>query len=1204
AGGGVYVLGTLTATNVTVSGNASSDQGGGIYVETWGTLKANGIVIRDNSAVWGGGAIVWGKTTLANALVVGNEATSGGGGFYVGGNAVYRNATIAGNKAAWGGGLQVSNDGTATLYNVILATNKATNSSYRHTNDVNENATTNAYNVLSSYTSWDASQNAYVYNASQPLFMDAANGDYTLAPGSQALNKGNDAYAVDADGNVLTTDLAGRNRFVGTVDLGAYEYQLTPLTSVTLSGTTRVGETLTANVSPSGATANAFTVTDAYVGKYLKVVATGSGDYTGSVSITSAQVWRPETPSLVVTTSSDVVDEADGLISLREAIQYAETDASLGGVITFDASLKGKTITLSGTQLKISKGLTVDASALYDAENDVPGITVDADGKSRVFYLSGGTEEAPVELIGLTITGGRLSGDYAVDLLGGGVYAYGATNLTDVVLVGNTALWGGGAHVDGVAPVTFTNVAISDNIALQGGGGVIVAVADANVSFNNVKISGNVASEQGGGLIYIGDGGMGIFTNVSITGNEATTGAGGGVLIGESRTSTIFENAEITGNTATSGAAIYAEYETTNVFVNATIAGNVGENDVYVEEGYKSYYESAAAGAVSFYNSITLGAVAGSGIANAYNTLSNVTTWDAGSDNYVYNASQSLFVDAANGDYRLAAGSQALDKGNDAYAVDAQGNPLTTDLAGSRRVSNRCVDLGAYELLVKEAASTVVTTAADVVDAYDGWISLREAISYAEADAALGGVVTFDASLKGATITLAGTEHKISKAIKIDASSLYDVENDVPGITVDADQKSRVFNVYVSGSWNDAPENTRVELNGLTITGGYADGYAGGVYAQGGRFFVDFKNVAITANSTGYRSGYYFDGGGVYANIVNGGGANFTNVKITENTASGSGGGVYLNYGSAVFTDVEIVGNTASTAGGVWDYVNASVDFTNVTIANNVASSEGGGGVFSGTGTFTNVEISGNTALSGGGVKLMGTFNFANVAISENVASLNGGGVYITSYSPTFTNVKISGNIAGVSGGGVLVNSVASPTFTNVEISGNTARDNDGGGVYVSQGTPNFVNVKISNNSASGSGGGVHVNGGSPNFTNVEISKNTASAGGGVSVINSSSPTFTNVAIVDNIGLKTGGGVYSVGSPTFRNVTIAGNGSGTAITCEPRYANALTTFYNSIIVGEVKLGESTQTPASALAYNTMSHYTYCWINGYDEDAYN
>ncbi|MBQ9127533.1 MAG: hypothetical protein IJY15_07220, partial [Thermoguttaceae bacterium] len=71
-----------------------------------------------------------------------------------------------------------------------------------------------------------------------------------------------------------------------------------------------------------------------------------------------------EVPSLVVTTNSDVVDEMDGKISLREAILYAETDATLGNAITFAPSLRGATITLTSGQLEISQGLKIDASAL------------------------------------------------------------------------------------------------------------------------------------------------------------------------------------------------------------------------------------------------------------------------------------------------------------------------------------------------------------------------------------------------------------------------------------------------------------------------------------------------------------------------------------------------------------------------------------------------------------------------------------------------------------------------------------------------------------------------------------------------------------------------------------------------------------------------------------------------------------------------
>ena len=98
---------------------------------------------------------------------------------------------------------------------------------------------------------------------------------------------------------------------------------------------------------------------------------------------------RAESPSSVVTTNLDVVDRHDGFISLREAIAYVEADASLGSTLTFDASLKGQTIQLLGTQLEISQGLTIDASSLYDAESQTPGITIDGNQTSRVLQKGG-----------------------------------------------------------------------------------------------------------------------------------------------------------------------------------------------------------------------------------------------------------------------------------------------------------------------------------------------------------------------------------------------------------------------------------------------------------------------------------------------------------------------------------------------------------------------------------------------------------------------------------------------------------------------------------------------------------------------------------------------------------------------------------------------------------------------------------------------
>ena len=274
--------------------------------------------------------------------------------------------------------------------------------------------------------------------------------DLRLSSESWAIDRGDVAYVEG-----VATDLAGNTRVerswasTATVDIGAYEYQST------------------------------FTKT-------------------------------PETPSLVVTTNSDVVDNMDGLISLREAIWYAESDSSFGSTITFAPSLKGKTITLVAGELRTSQGIKIDASALYNASTQTPGITVNANQKSRVFCVSGGTADAPVALIGLTITGGNRAS------YGGGVYAGGTATFTNCAISGNTAEDGGGVYAGGTT--TLTNCAISGNTAEDGGG----VYAGGTATFTNCAISGNTANSGGG--VYAG--GTTTFTNCAISGNRANSGGG------------------------------------------------------------------------------------------------------------------------------------------------------------------------------------------------------------------------------------------------------------------------------------------------------------------------------------------------------------------------------------------------------------------------------------------------------------------------------------------------------------------------------------------------------------------------------------------------------------------------------------------------------------------------------------------------------
>jgi uncharacterized repeat protein (TIGR02543 family) len=122
------------------------------------------------------------------------------------------------------------------------------------------------------------------------------------------------------------------------------------------------------------------------------------------------------------------------------------------------------------------------------------------------------------------------------------------------------------------------------------------------------------------------------------------------------------------------------------------------------------------------------------------------------------------------------------------------------------------------------------------------------------------------------------------------------------------------------------------------------------------------------------------------------------------------GGTLVMNTGS------EISGNTASSSGG-GVYVDGTFTMNGGEISGNTASASSGGGVYVSSGTFTMIggTISGNTASAsgsygGGGVFVSGgTFTMSGGTISGNTAAASGGGVYVSSSGATFT--KQSGGI-------------------------------------------------------------------------------------------------------------------------------------------------------------------------------------------------
>ena len=161
----------------------------------------HGCVIRGNTASAGGGLV---DCVADNCLIVGNTASSGDGGGAL--RCSLSQCTVYGNVAAHAGG--GSSGGTND--NCIVYGNTAASEP----------------NISSSVTK----RNCFT---GDPLFVDAANGDFRLQGASPCIDMGNNRYVVGE------TDIRGNARIQnGVVDLGAYEYTLpTELGNVPVEGT-------------------------------------------------------------------------------------------------------------------------------------------------------------------------------------------------------------------------------------------------------------------------------------------------------------------------------------------------------------------------------------------------------------------------------------------------------------------------------------------------------------------------------------------------------------------------------------------------------------------------------------------------------------------------------------------------------------------------------------------------------------------------------------------------------------------------------------------------------------------------------------------------------------------------------------------------------------------------------------------------------
>ena len=112
--------GTFEMYGGTIAGNIADD-GGGVYLYSYGNFKMHGGTIADHNVIQGGGVFVFGGTfEMSGGTIVNNKAELLGGGVYFDvGTFEMSGGTVANNSAGIGGGVWISHyHGTFAIFKI------------------------------------------------------------------------------------------------------------------------------------------------------------------------------------------------------------------------------------------------------------------------------------------------------------------------------------------------------------------------------------------------------------------------------------------------------------------------------------------------------------------------------------------------------------------------------------------------------------------------------------------------------------------------------------------------------------------------------------------------------------------------------------------------------------------------------------------------------------------------------------------------------------------------------------------------------------------------------------------------------------------------------------------------------------------------------------------------------------------------------
>ncbi len=408
--------------------------------------------------------------------------------------------------------------------------------------------------------------------------------------------------------------------------------------------------------------------------------------------------------------------------SLRQALFDANANPGSDTVV-FDNSLNGEAIELTSGVLEISDPLTIQGLGASQ-------LTVDAKNNNRAGLFQVDQTASGSAISGLTISGG------SVMMFSAAIYDTGTLTVSNCTLSGNDGAAGEGVnghtiYFDGSygGTLTVTGCNFTGNIcALSGAIGYSGSSSGSDsLSVGNCTFSGNTGAcvdvSLGRTVIYgcamsnntfiqaISSSGVVTVTASTISGNtsggiwnnggtmtvinstvfgngtDANTLYGGGIW--NAGTLTV-QDSTITGNSAVStGGGIDAQSGSVTL-QNSIVAKNYNASSPDI---------SGTVAAASSYNLIGNGS-GSSGLTNGSNgnqvgTAASPLNPELGS--LANNGGPTMPDGTTMLTVALLPGSPAIDHGSNALAVDANGNPLTTDQRGLPRIVNITVDIGACE---------------------------------------------------------------------------------------------------------------------------------------------------------------------------------------------------------------------------------------------------------------------------------------------------------------------------------------------------------------------------------------------------------------------------------------------------------------------------------------------------------------------------